>query len=658
MIFNLLRHNNPTSQNPCGSYWEAGWIETTKWWPDINDDSKYMLFEANVKMPIGIDVFPAFWLFSKCNEIDIFEYHNDAGITHFTNSVHRWRDPVTDSCPDAHPTCFRGWDYKDLDQAYHTFAAAWRMNKSDTSIDTVTFFLDGRELWTQTTYKMEKYIGLTLILNSSIWSTSQASEPTQDFMVDWVRISQINTNHLKDFKYEYYSSLNNTNATQTCSSRQYSIAVGEDNQVFFREGDWISTYTYNNQTWNYSSISNTNNPDERINGDLKVGAQNDLYYRSLSDNTLHLYEYNNGWHHKKVDVSKDISSFEGAIATHHPSAGKNLIACSSPVIESQHFAYDRMYVYDKNVNQALVPIFENSDFWGEWVWGDICFMGDYILYRDVFSELSSYSPDPTSSTGFKYSKIILNNNIHSTITVRNAPGSITTSDIDIAKQCFIVDPNGWVAVVYYDNSAWNFGYCPTTFTNTSEKVAPTSNIIFSQDSDPRIFYTNDLNQLRFYKFTNTGPTGWEAGVVVPCNSSQFITDVSNNLQPGARNQLFYRNTGSKVRNVFWRCCESLNICDAKSIAYREGNQSNLTLGNIESYILFYPNPVNDVIYIEPHGINIKRIEIYSSNSMHIDSREIMNNDLIPLSVSGYKDGLYFIRCIGDNGIETLKFVKL
>lgn len=149
-------------ENSCGSVWSGGSITSKYYYPRATNQYplNYMIFEAKVKMPIGIDVFPAFWLFSSCNEVDIFEYHDNNGNKHFTNTVHQFLN--NNGCPENRPTCYRSWEKDDLDTKFHTYSVAWRVKENNLDKVDVTFFFDGKELWTQNEMQLEENIGLKI----------------------------------------------------------------------------------------------------------------------------------------------------------------------------------------------------------------------------------------------------------------------------------------------------------------------------------------------------------------------------------------------------------------------------------------------------------------------------------------------------------------
>lgn len=93
---------------------------------------KYGLFEIRCKIPKGVGLWPAFWLFGNGGELDIFEFAGRDPTEHHM-TLHNW------NCPDAsnsHCFCSKTKDYGvDFSEGFHTFAAKWNEFK-------VVFFVD------------------------------------------------------------------------------------------------------------------------------------------------------------------------------------------------------------------------------------------------------------------------------------------------------------------------------------------------------------------------------------------------------------------------------------------------------------------------------------------------------------------------------------
>lgn len=629
-----LKVRKDQTSNDCGSVWSVGSAASYYFYPrpGMTDGENYMLFEASIRMPKGVDVWPAFWLFSACNEIDIFEYYTDASSSHFTNTVHKY---VCDS-NDPKVSCHRTWKLSNLDEDFHTYAVAWRMRQDNSDIVDATFFFDGKELWTQSLYQLQSGAGMRVLIGNGMLPWSTADIPETDMEVEYFRFSEAFTKNIDDLKYEYFNYLN---GNQACDPNPYSLAVGKDNQIFFNSGGWMHTYYYANNQWNLGYMTGFN-INELAAGDLKVGIYNNVYYKG-SDNKLHLYTYQNQWSHILVNNSLNLSPYAGSICTHHPDQEKPRIAASFRVNNK-----DLIYIYDGAGNNPT-SIFPTASIAQECS-GDMNFMGDEIFYRgkDGFLQRLYYDGQ------WKHAWILVNG---LKVAVRTDPGSIITTPND-DMQLYIVSSLGWIYSVYKNNNTWNMAPLSTYF-NPNEVVKSTSNIIFSYDSEPRVFFINNSGKLMYYVYDGSTAQGWIYDEVKNCDGSSPATP-ADNLHAGVRNLIFYRDDNSKIRNTFWRCCESLNACESQSVVFnREIIPEDVLSTDKDIRYLLSPNPANSVISIKSYANDsIKTIGIYD-----------MNGRLIWHKSGGYKEekidimkldiGTYFVKIITSERIITEKFVK-
>lgn len=75
-------------------------------------------------------------------------------------------------------------------------------------------------------------------------------------------------------------------------------------------------------------------------------------------------------------------------------------------------------------------------------------------------------------------------------------------------------------------------------------------------------------------------------------------------------------------------------------------------------VQMYPNPANDVINLSTESENATHFEIYNQLGVLMDKIQVVNQTNITHSISQYADGVYFVRCIGeDQTISTTRFVK-
>jgi beta-glucanase (GH16 family) len=170
--------------------------------------ARYGFFEARVKMPGGLGVWPAFWLNSDVSEsgrlthppeIDLFEFVNN-GKDDKVNKIH----VAASSNPDGsqrylyqHPKFSEHYqDYFapfNFNSGFHTIAGEW-------TPETLTIYVDGLEIVSRTfhwQYRDKSLAGPAhLLLNLAIggqwagrYGIDDAAFP-QALEVDWVRVYQ------------------------------------------------------------------------------------------------------------------------------------------------------------------------------------------------------------------------------------------------------------------------------------------------------------------------------------------------------------------------------------------------------------------------------------------------------------------------------------
>ena len=77
----------------------------------------------------------------------------------------------------------------------------------------------------------------------------------------------------------------------------------------------------------------------------------------------------------------------------------------------------------------------------------------------------------------------------------------------------------------------------------------------------------------------------------------------------------------------------------------------------DSAISTYPNPVNDVLFIQSIHI-IDSIKIYDVNGRQLEAIDIANNRFnSEIKISGYSKGVYFVKIKTEFGMETIEIIK-
>lgn len=190
-----------SSTDPDGINYEAGMIRSD--WT-----TRYGYFEARVKMPGGIGVWPGFWLNSDVSatgrlawppEIDIFEFVNN-GVEDTLNMLHsnvRTTPGVASTLTYADPAFDTRWAAYvapfNFNEGWHTVGAQWDPTQ-------VTLYLDGKKIYTRGytwTYADGTLAGPAhILLNFAVggaWAGRHGIDDSafpQAMQVDWVRAYQ------------------------------------------------------------------------------------------------------------------------------------------------------------------------------------------------------------------------------------------------------------------------------------------------------------------------------------------------------------------------------------------------------------------------------------------------------------------------------------
>ncbi|HYM65095.1 MAG TPA: family 16 glycosylhydrolase [Candidatus Sulfotelmatobacter sp.] len=175
--------------NVSGGYLHLNVVNRNGTWYGTIIDTKnsfkqtYGYYEARILVPKGVGLWPAFWLYNTGNdEIDTMEIcsnpvgtngGNDARLLHTT--VHYGTGQSIGS----------GYLSSDLSLTWHIYAVDWRA-------DHISFFIDGIQVWKETSVPIStpQALLLNLGLGGSWCGNPTSATPTSaEMLVDWVRVS-------------------------------------------------------------------------------------------------------------------------------------------------------------------------------------------------------------------------------------------------------------------------------------------------------------------------------------------------------------------------------------------------------------------------------------------------------------------------------------
>jgi len=75
-------------------------------------------------------------------------------------------------------------------------------------------------------------------------------------------------------------------------------------------------------------------------------------------------------------------------------------------------------------------------------------------------------------------------------------------------------------------------------------------------------------------------------------------------------------------------------------------------------VVIYPNPVVDFLFLKFNKVSSGRIEVFSTLGDLILTQNFAGQNLIKLNLADVTKGVYLIKIIQRESVETLSFVKL
>lgn len=173
---------------------EGGKYSSTRITTKAKKEFKYGYIEAKAKLPLGIGIWPAFWMLGsnisevgwpKCGEIDILEYVGKEPKTVFT-SLHT---------QDSHGNTINTKKTKieEIEQGYHLYAIDWTKEKIDFFVDNKLVYSFNPVSKTEAIYPFNQ--SFFIVINMAIGGDFGGPEVDdsifpQDFTIDYIKVYQ------------------------------------------------------------------------------------------------------------------------------------------------------------------------------------------------------------------------------------------------------------------------------------------------------------------------------------------------------------------------------------------------------------------------------------------------------------------------------------
>ena len=140
---------------------------------------------------------------------------------------------------------------------------------------------------------------------------------------------------------------------------------------------------------------------------------------------------------------------------------------------------------------------------------------------------------------------------------------------------------------------------------------------------------------------------------VPAVDGQLYYEYRDNLAEDGHEDVYYRLTAFYLADNGETCESDF----AASLNDPEQNYISIDLTsteeNLESSLKLYPNPTNGLITIELEGL--QKVMVYNALGQALLNKEA-SRDVLQLDLSGFEDGLYWIKVMAQSGTMVRSFV--
>lgn len=637
----VLYDNDPSDAYPEREFnWNSGMLRalaSSPTCPWVIDGFTYGLFEIRCKMTapsvnMGDNkMWPAFWLYNGGMELDIFEYHTqdapygrnfrNGGIQHL---------PLV----DAH-SCGRSYIKEGefgLFEEFNTYTAVWEPEVTGVHPAQITFFFNGRELWTMQSDLVEDYCAMELLINLAVEEGATGTEG--EFEIDYIKVLQ-----KADYSGSYKTTENWANTPLSYSfntlhkgnTNLNSLSFNPTTNTVFYRGydDKIHYYIWDigTSSWQHYYVDQYGQTGTRLVGsDIICSSSNRIFYVG-SDQKLQVYNPSGPWYHSWVSTVYYVDDNPNSLA----------------VVDNNNLFFrgtdNKIYYGNYSGGAWSIQILNTG--------------ATYLCAGDVESISSSKVYYRGTDGYIHFFKNVGGIWIHDWIESSTAPSSTYINH----------EPNSLVLLgsdIYFrgtNNKLHKYIY---NGTNYDHGVISRKEADFRIKGNMRIGNGNSIYYLgmndKIQYFTKTGATYTHYNV-----SNYYLYDpqVYNYFDVSkVDGKVFYPDPSEFIFSYYWTACEVLNPgCKEPEEAQHIFKLPTANLEGEELSILLYPNPASEILYIKMSNSVINGNLIILDLSGKIVYTTPLNNAFASIDISNFKSGLYAILVQSESKVVKEIFVK-
>ncbi|MEO0684775.1 MAG: hypothetical protein AAFY76_06920, partial [Cyanobacteria bacterium J06649_11] len=210
------------------------------------------LVEARVRWNMVKNSWPAFWFYNGREEVDIFEgavtnpKYPGSGVNQFSSGFINHHEG--EFFPNGEVKCGRRTTFlRNMSENFHLFSCLWQYDSS-TGDHTFTYFIDGREYWTETRY--DPWVcPMNIRLNLAVGDAATFPHESLEFEVDYLRVKKFENTPSGTGYYNYVATSIGGGLRENIPAK--SMDIGSNDALFYRTSNNKTAFQY------ISSISDT-----------------------------------------------------------------------------------------------------------------------------------------------------------------------------------------------------------------------------------------------------------------------------------------------------------------------------------------------------------------------------------------------------------------